>query len=268
MEQVGNSPPTDHADTGRGGPGSPRLTGELAIVTGGARRIGRAIATRIAREGADVIVHYRTSTKAVEATAEEIRGLDQDAWALQGDLASESDVETLVETAQDLAGRTPSVLVNNASVFPQEQLSDLTLATFLETVQTNAWAPLSLARSMAATGEESTIVNLLDARVGHPSRKRFAYALSKDLLASLTGLLAIELAPKVRVNAVAPGPVLPPTDGTSDDFEDIAEATPLGLPGEPDDVADAVVHLLAAYTTGAVVPVSGGQHLLPGVYHG
>ncbi len=244
------------------------LSGELALVTGAGRRIGQTIATRIARAGADVIVHHRTSTKGAQATAQAVSQADRQAWTLQADLASASDVDGLIEAASDLAGRPPTLLVNNASVFPQDRLGDLTLETFLSTLQVNAWAPLALTRALAQAVERGAVVNLLDARVGHADRRRIAYASSKDLLASITQLLAVELAPTLRVNGVAPGPILAPTDGPADAFEEIARRTPMGWHGHPEDVADAVVHLLAApYTTGTLLPVSGGQHLLAGVGH-
>lgn len=251
------------------GPQTRPLAGRLALVTGAARRIGQATALRVAASGADVIVHHRTSSKQAKATAHRIRDLGQDAWTLQADLGQEADVQRLLEAATELAGQPPSLLVNNASAFPQHGLDDLTLGTFLDTLQVNAWAPLALSRALASGTDEGAIVNMLDARIGHADRDRTAYALSKDLLASVTRQLAIALAPTVRVNAVAPGPILPPSSGEAGAFEAIAQATPLGRPGDPEDIAHAVVHLLAApYTTGAVLPVSGGQHLLAGASHG
>lgn len=268
-----NGPTSGGIDEGLGpdahGPQTRPLAGRLALVTGAARRIGQATALQVAASGADVIVHHRTSSKEAEATAHRIRGLGQEAWTLQADLGVEAEVQNLLEAATDLGGQPPSLLVNNASTFPQDGLDDLTLDTFLDTLQVNAWAPLALSRALATTVDEGATVNLLDARIGHANRDRTAYALSKDLLASITRHLAAALAPTVRVNAVAPGPILPSSSGEAGEFEAIAQATPLQRPGDPEDIANAVVHLLAApYTTGAVLPVSGGQHLLAGASHG
>lgn len=243
------------------------LDDEVAIVTGAGRRIGRAIAAHLALAGADVVVHHRTSTSAAEATAQDIARLGQRAWTLHGDLSHRRDAEDLIHNATEAAGQPPTLLVNNASCFPQGTLDELTLDDFLSTMQVNAWAPVALTRALSAGIDRGAVVNLLDARVGHPDRTSTAYALSKDVLASLTRLMAIEFAPRLRVNAVAPGPILPPSGGSRERFDQIARATPLGWHGEPEDVAQAVVHLLAApYTTGAILPVSGGQHLLPGVH--
>lgn len=264
-----SSPGIDDVGPDAHGPQPRPLAGRLALVTGAARRIGQATALQVAASGADVIVHHRTSPKEAKATAQRIRGLGQEAWTLRADLGGDAEVTTLLEATTELAGQPASLLVNNASAFPQDGLDDLTLDTFLDTLQVNAWAPLALSRALGSSTDEGAIVNLLDARIGHANRDRTAYALSKDLLANITRLLANELAPTVRVNAVAPGPILPPSSGETDQFEAIAQATPLRRPGDPEDIAHAVVHLLAApYTTGAMLPVSGGQHLLAGAPHG
>jgi NAD(P)-dependent dehydrogenase (short-subunit alcohol dehydrogenase family) len=245
------------------------LAGELALVTGGARRIGRAVALRLAREGADLLVHHRTSTDAAKRTAADARDEGVDAWPVHADLAAADAAPDLLDAAEDAAGRAPTRLVNNASVFPQAELDEATAEGLEDAVRVNAWAPVALTREVARRADQAAVVNLLDARAGHADRAQLPYALSKDALASATRLTAHRLAPDVRVNAVAPGPILEPTSGPAERHGRRAEATPLGRAGQPAEVADAVAHLLGApYTTGAVLPVDGGQHLTGGTPDG
>lgn len=247
----------------------PSLEGELAMVTGGARRIGRAIATALAQAGADVVVHYHSSSEAAEATAAALQDAGVEAWTAPADLTDPAAAETLLDQATQIAGRPPGLLVNSASAFPQATLAEVDPRTLAEALEINAWAPLALTRALAEAVDEGAVVNLLDARINRADRSRVAYAVSKDALASLTRISALELAPSIRVNAVAPGPILPPSRGPTDALEAIARATPIGRAGQPSEVAQAVVHLLGArYTTGAILPVDGGQHLTAGVHHG
>lgn len=248
------------------------LADRTALVTGGARRIGEAIALRLADAGVHVVVHHRSSAKEAQATAERVRKLGGQAWTVQADLA-EADAEDVLDAAEAAAGRTPTLLVNNASAFPQVGLADVTRTDLTDAVTVNAWAPLALTRALADRlpdePEQASVVNLTDARVGAPERSRIAYALSKDMLASITRLTARQLAPTLRVNAVAPGPILAPSEGEPDGFEAIADATPLGRSGRREEVADTVARLLAStYVTGTTVPVDGGQRLTGGVPDG
>jgi NAD(P)-dependent dehydrogenase (short-subunit alcohol dehydrogenase family) len=252
---------------------APDLAGELALVTGGARRIGQAIVLALARSGADVLVHYRTSSEEAQATAKRAGKHGVEAWPVQADLGEDETAQTLLDRAEQTAGGTPSLLVNNASAFPQTGLAEVTREDLADAVTVNAWTPLALTRALAdrLPDEEGagSVVNLTDARVGDAERARTAYALSKDLLTSITRLTARQLAPTLRVNGVAPGPILPPSEGDEAGFEAIADATPLGRSGRPEEIADTVAHLLASgYVTGTVVPVDGGQRLSGGVRDG
>jgi NAD(P)-dependent dehydrogenase (short-subunit alcohol dehydrogenase family) len=248
------------------------LEGELGLVTGGGRRIGRQIVLELARSGADVLVHYRSSEREAQISAERARNHGPHADVIQADLGQDGAASRLLAEAEDRAGRTPSLLVNNASTFPQTGLAEVDRDELAEAVSVNAWAPLTLTRALAdrhEAPEPARVVNLTDARVDDPERDRIAYALSKDLLASITRLTARQLAPDVRLNAVAPGPILPPSEGPEEGFAAIAEATPAGRSGSPEEVAQAVAALLEApYVTGTTVPVDGGQHLTGGVPDG
>ena len=236
--------------------------GRWALVTGGARRVGRAIACELAAAGANVLVHHHTS--AVEATAvvREVEALGRDAAAVQADLADPAAVHALADEAERRSGGV-AILVNNASNYLRTPWASLDERVWDLSLAVNLKAPyllsVALGGPMRARGE-GTIVNLVDWSAERPYRDYLPYSVSKAGLICLTRALARELAPAVRVNAVAPGPVLLP-NGTSPDRADaIRRATPLGI-GSPHAVARAVRFLVedATFTTGTVVHVDGGR---------
>ncbi len=243
---------------------SPALAGELALVTGGARRLGRAIVLELARAGADVVVHYHGSADAAERVCEEARAFGVDAWAVQGGFENETEVAGLVPGAREKAGRPLTILVNSASIFPQGGLSDMTRADFDGNMHVNAWTPLALARAFAEQGGRGCVVNLLDTKITSHDGDHAAYILSKHTLAAATRFLALELAPRVRVNAVAPGAVLAPEPADDPDayLAKLAEGLPLKRSGSADDIARAVAFLVtSAFITGQIIFVDGGAHL-------
>jgi pteridine reductase len=238
-----------------------RLEGSIALVTGAARRLGRAMALALAREGVSVIVHYRNSGEEARAVAREIEACGVRAWTVQGDLACAEGVETLWREAIDQAGPV-DILVNNASIFEPSTLEDVTGEELDRNVQIHAMAPLQLARNFAAQAVPGVVVNLLDTRVVTHDRSHVAYHLSKQMLHSLTRLMALEFAPGVRVNAVAPGLVLPPPGEDEGYLTRLAADVPLRHHGAADDVAEAVVFLVRnTFVTGQVIFVDGGAHL-------
>lgn len=240
------------------------LQGKVALVTGAARRLGREIALMLAREGAHVVVHHRASVVQAAETADAAEELGVKAWTLGADLASPRETAQLMEEAERLAGPV-DLLVNNASIFGADELSGLTRADLNTSLQVNALAPLWLARDLAGQGREAQVVNLLDTRISSHDPRRFSYQLSKRLLADLTRLLALELAPRVRVNGVAPGAILPPPGEDQAYLERLADAVPLKRIGRPDDVVQAVRFLLLCpFVTGQVIFVDGGGHLAGG----
>ena len=255
-----------------------RLQGKAVLVTGGARRLGRAIAAALAREGADVVVHYRRSAAEAESAAAALRALGVQAWTVAADLADPAQAETLWERAEALAGRGRlSVLVNSASVFPEDTLAGFTPAGLEASLRVNALAPVLLCRRFAAAlsaaarpegrPEGGAIVNLLDSRMLGRMKAHLTYQLSKRLLADFTRLLAVELAPAVRVNAVAPGMVLPPPGLTEERLRRLAATNLLGRWGEPADVARAVLFLVQNdFVTGEVLFVDGGGAVKESLY--
>lgn len=234
-----------------------------ALVTGGGKRIGRAIALELARAGFDVVIHYRSSEDAAEAVAGEVRALGRKAATVRADLAVEAQVRTLVADAADAIGGPLAVLVNNASVFEDDRVGSLGRETWDAHIETNLRAPIVLAESFAAQAPDgSAIVNLLDQRVLKPDPRFISYALSRNGLWWATRTLAQALAPRIRVNGVGPGPTLPSVHQSPADFEAEARAVPLQRAGSPEAVASAVRWLVdAELVTGQMIAVDGGQHL-------
>lgn len=237
-----------------------------ALVTGGGRRIGRAIALRLAQAGFDVAVHHRGSADAAEAVSAEIRAQGRHACVVQADLTQEAEVRALVPAAVAVLGPL-CVLVNNASAFEDDRVGDLSRATWDRHLETNVRAPIVLAEAFAEQAPDGppgslAIVNLLDQRVLKPDPRFFSYALSRNALWWATRTLAQALAPRVRVNGVGPGPTLPSIHQTQAQFAAEAAAVPLARPGDPEAVAEAVAWLVdAALVTGQMIAVDGGQHL-------
>jgi NAD(P)-dependent dehydrogenase (short-subunit alcohol dehydrogenase family) len=238
-----------------------RLEGRNALVTGAARRIGRAISLALAREGANVAVHYQSSAREAEELVAEIEGLGVLAVALEADLSDSGELEELVGRAGEALGRL-EILVNNASIFPSDTLATVELESIEKNLEINAWAPLVLTRAFAAQTKRGHVVNLLDSRVSGFDRTHVAYILSKHVLSALTRMSALELAPGIAVNGIAPGLILAPAGEDESYVERLAQTVPLKRSGAPDDIAAAVVYLVTSeFVTGETIYVDGGRHL-------
>jgi pteridine reductase len=241
--------------------GERRLEGENALVTGAARRIGRAIALALAREGAGVALHYSSSKREVTELVTEIEALGVKAVSLRADLSSPAELVGLLERAREAIG-TIEILVNNASIFPSDTFETVELESLQRNVEINAWAPLVLTRALAAQTEHGHVVNLLDSRVSGFDRSHVSYILSKQVLATLTRMSALELAPMIAVNAVAPGLILPPPGEGEEYLKRLATSLPLQRRGTPEDVAAAVIYLVTSeFVTGETIYVDGGRRL-------
>jgi NAD(P)-dependent dehydrogenase (short-subunit alcohol dehydrogenase family) len=235
-----------------------------ALVTGGAQRIGRAIVLALAHAGYAVAVHARHSRTEAEELCHKIAAEGGRAAPVFGDLANHDAVAKLVPEASARVGPL-TLLVNNANEFAYDDMAQLDMAGFDRQFAVGLRAPLFLAKTFAAQAPAdgtASIVNLLDQRVYRQMPLFFSYGLAKSALFAATGMLAQALAPKVRVNAVAPGPTLPSEQQTAEDFARQQRALPLERGPDPQDVAEAVLYLARARSvTGETIAVDGGQHL-------
>jgi len=235
-------------------------------VTGAAKRIGRAVAEALAREGVNVVVHYRSSSDEAEEVAASVRTSGVSAWPLQADLEEPDKAAALFAHAHDVAGPI-DILVNSAAMFPESRLTDFTPAGLHSNINVNALSPMLLARSFAAQRREGAVINFLDCRIVDYDATHVAYHLSKRMLFSLTRMMALEFAPMVRVNAVAPGLILPPAGKGEEYLASLASTNPLNRYGGPQDVVAAVLFLLKSrFITGQVIFVDGGRHMIGATY--
>jgi NAD(P)-dependent dehydrogenase (short-subunit alcohol dehydrogenase family) len=241
---------------------APASVAPAALVTGGAQRIGRAIVLALARAGYAVAIHARRQDAAAEALCTGIVGAGGRAAVVAGDLADHEAVLALVPGAAAAIGPL-TLLVNNASQFEPDDIGQLDRARFDRHFAVNLRAPVFLAAAFAAQAPAGgAIVNVLDQRVLRPSPQFFSYGLAKSALYVATTTLAQALAPRLRVNAVAPGPTLPNPRQDADAFARYAGAMPLGHGPKPEEIVEAVMFLAAARSvTGVTIPVDGGQHL-------
>lgn len=235
-----------------------------ALVTGAARRLGAAIALALADEGFAVAVHARDSRAEAEATAAAVRANGAAACVLQADLARESEVVTLVPAATAALGPI-GVLINNASTFERDEWEDVTRASWDAHMEANLRAPFRLMQDFARAlpeAAEGVVINMLDQRVWSLTPHFVSYTLSKAGLWTLTQTMALALAPRIRVVGIGPGPALANVRQTQEHFRRQSESTPLGRPTSPEEVARAVLAVLALPSyTGQMLALDGGQHL-------
>jgi pteridine reductase len=238
-----------------------RLEGKSALVTGAARRIGRAISLALAREGANVALHYSSSKRESTELAAEIESLGVRSVTLRADLSKPAELVGLINRAREALG-TIEILVNNASIFPSDTLETVEIEGLERNLEINAWAPLVLTRSFAAQTERGHVVNLLDSRVLDFDHTHVSYILSKHVLTALTRMCALDLAPGIAVNGIAPGLILPPPGKDEEYVDRLAQTVPLKRRGAPDDIAAAAVFLVTSeFITGETIYVDGGRHL-------
>jgi NAD(P)-dependent dehydrogenase (short-subunit alcohol dehydrogenase family) len=243
----------------------PLFKKKRVLVTGSAKRLGRAIALAFAKSGADLFLHYNTSESQVKELAEEIKKQGGKADCLQANLANIKEAEALFETALSIAPI--DILVNNASIFPESSLLDFSTADLEQSLNINSLAPLVLCRSFAKQGRAGVIINLLDTKISCYDKKHVAYHLSKRMLFSLTKMCALEFAPLIRVNAVAPGLVLPPEGLGEEYINTLTKDNPLNKVGNQKQVAEGVLFLCSNdFITGQLLFIDGGQNLKENCY--
>lgn len=244
------------------------LRNQRVLVTGGAIRVGRAIALRLAEAGAQVCIHYGRSADAAASTLSELEALGSRAAAISADLSDAEATACLIGRASDALGGPIDVLINSAAIFLPGDLAATDLAMWESQFGINLRAPFQLSQSFAAqvgSAEPAggAIINILDARNNRPGADHFAYRLTKVALEAMTRNLAVDLAPAIRVNAVALGAILAPPGEDASYLEALAQTrVPLRRPGSPELVADNVLHLLQQdFLTGVVIPLDGGEFL-------
>jgi pteridine reductase len=240
---------------------SQELKGKTALITGAAKRIGRETALTLADQGINIIVHFSRSDSEAREVAQRLQERGVKAWTIQADFRRPDEYQTLIERSRELAGGL-DILINNASIFPPEKLGQLTWSALSANMEVNAWVPFTLSRAFAQEIRRGKIVNLHDSRLKGYDWTHVGYILSKHVLAAMTRMMALEFAPDITVNAVAPGLILPPPGKDESYLQSLAHTVPLQRHGEPQDIADAVAFLIRSnFITGEVIFVDGGRHL-------
>jgi len=238
---------------------------QLALITGAAVRIGKAIALHLARRGFSVAIQYRSSKEEAEATVAAIRELGVESACFQVGLAEHAAVEALFPAINRAMGPV-TCLINNASYFADDRIESMTEEGWDTHMAINLKAPVFLAQAFAAQlsgGDTGNIINIIDQRVLRPNPHFFSYTLSKSALWAATKTMAQGLAPRIRVNAIGPGPALPSVYQSAEDFEHESRSTVLGHGTTPEEIANAVSFILnSPAMTGQMIALDGGQHLL------
>lgn len=234
------------------------------LITGAARRVGRALAESLARDGWTVAVHYHGSAQAADEVLTAINNAGGKAVAFDADLSDAQSVERLVPSVISKIGPL-GCLINNASIFERDDIETATLESWDNHIAINLRAPFFLSQAFAKqlpADDTGVIINLIDERVWHLTPHFASYTVSKAGLWTLTQTLAMALAPRIRVNAIGPGPTLPSPRQTQAQFDELSRSMPLGHGTTPEEICEAARFILAAPAlTGQMIALDGGQHL-------
>lgn len=237
---------------------------KVALVTGGARRIGKSIALRLAENGWSVAIHYRSSAAKAETVAAEVRLRGGKAMTIEADLTREQEVETIIPRVAEQLGQV-SLLVNNASAFEMDKADTATRASWDKHIEANLRAPFVLSQAFArqyTNQSGGNIINMLDQRVWKLTPYFISYTIAKMGLWTLTRTLALSYAPRIRVNGIGPGPTLPSPRQSEEQFAQQSAAMPLGHGATPREIARAVLFILDSPSmTGQMIALDGGEHL-------
>lgn len=236
---------------------------KAVLVTGGAKRIGRKVAERAAADGWNVVIHYRSSGDEADSLAHDLRRHGIHAATVAGDLSDPAAAESIVPAAAEALGQPLTALVNSASIFEWDDISTISAEAFTRHMMPNALAPVLLTKHLLAglpEGMAGCVVNILDQKLAAPYGDHLAYTLSKFALQGATETLARSCAPRLRVNAVAPGYTLPAPGQSQADYERLHSQTPLGHGPTAEEVAGAVCYLLQSGSiTGQTIYVDAGM---------
>ena len=237
-----------------------------ALVTGGGKRLGHAMALALGHEGWQVAVHYHSSAKAADDTVADIEAGGGRAVSVQADLSQEASLARLIRAASDGLGGGLTLLVNSASTFEDDSARDHTRQSWDHHMDANLRAPVGLAQAFAAQvpdGGKGLVVNLIDQRVWKLNPQFFTYTLSKAALWTATKTMAQAFAPRVRVAAIGPGPTLPSVHQSKEEFAAEARATLTQEGSNPEEIVRALIYLTEADSvTGQMIAADGGQHLM------
>ncbi|MBF0110605.1 MAG: SDR family oxidoreductase [Magnetococcales bacterium] len=240
------------------------LHGQLALVTGGGRRIGAACVRALGDVGVRVAVHCHRSTVAAERLCRELRAEGKEAWTVVADLEQEADVEGLMRRVTDQGGGV-TLLINNAAIFEPSSVSEVSWDNWRRHLAINLTAPFFLMSRFARQvpeGGQGKVINIIDQRVLHPGPGHVSYTVAKSALWTLTRIAARELAPRIQVNAIGPGVILPAAGDDVDAFLRLARSVPMGRPGSLAELTEALLFFLGCdYVTGQMLCIDGGQHL-------
>ena len=231
---------------------------QAVLVTGGAKRIGRAISVFLAVKGFDVALHYDSSEKEAKEVKKEIEALGQKCILFKADLNKIEEVKYLIQKSKD-SFSVLSLLINNASIFEEGLFIDTDTKQFDRHFNINFKAPFILSQNFAKLFQKGQIINMLDTNIIRKNSKYFAYNLSKKLLYEFTKMSAYELGPRIRVNAIAPGPILPPKGKNKINLNSV----PLKKQGDFKNITQAINYLIEnSFVTGECLFVDGGKHLI------
>ena len=243
------------------------LKDKVALVTGGAVRLGRALALSLAEQGVKLIIHYGSSAGPAQATVAQVKAMGGKALTLQADFCQSGAAAGLIDRAVEHFGQL-DILINNAAIFGAGDLSDTTEENWDKHFAINLKSPFFLSQAFAAhVGQERRghIINIADWRALRPGPDHLTYTLTKAGLVTMTQSLALALAPNIQVNAIAPGAILPPPDKDQAYLEQLGQALPLQRSGSPEEVSKAMLYLLQSdFVTGELIFVTGGEHLQRG----
>lgn len=236
------------------------LKGKTILITGAAKRVGRIFALACARAGADIVIHHAHSDKEARQVQDEIESIGRKAHMLASDFGKPAEVTGLISQALEFSPL--YALVNSAAIFEPLSFNETTLADWERHMAINLTTPFLLSQEFARQTTQGRIVNILDWRTLRPGADHFPYTVSKSALAAMTKSLAIALAPRITVNGLALGAILPPANGSAG--EKLIQQVPAKRWGEAQDVEDALIFLLTgpAYITGEIIHVDGGRHLI------
>lgn len=240
--------------------------GKNALITGAAKRIGRAVSLALAKAGSNIVLHYNTSKAEAEELSRELEEMGAKVWLISANIGDPKEAELLVPRSLSASGSIDFV-INNASIFPESRLWEFSVEEFYRNMNVNALAPFLIGRSYAKSGSFGTIINFLDTRINRQDEKHAAYHASKRMLYTLTKLMALDFAPSIRVNGICPGLILPPPGQDTSYLERLAHTNVLNRVGTLHDITQSVLFLLASpFITGEILNVDGGAHLKGSLY--